>query len=150
MKAPTLKLSLNVISPGVALLLAGILGIVPAYASQTGLHVVPSPFVNNASLNAAGAISANDIWAVGEIANGSSSTQTLAEHFNGTAWSVVATPNLNATLRGVAGAATGDVWAVGHQIVISTLPPANHPIAVIYESQRSRCSTSIATSRGGR
>jgi hypothetical protein len=115
MKAPTLKLSANVIPLCIALVLGGILGVVPAFASQVGLHVVPSPFINNSSLNAAGAIASNDIWAVGEISNGSSSTQTLAEHFNGTDWSVVATPNLNATLNGVAGAATGDVWAVGNQ-----------------------------------
>jgi len=41
---------------------------------------------------------------------------TLAEHFNGTSWSVVRTPTLFASgsqLTGVAAVASNDVWAVG-------------------------------------
>jgi hypothetical protein len=81
--------------------------------SMMGLHVVPSPFVSNSSLEAAAAIADNDIWAVGSIGSGSGPFQTLAEHFDGTSWSVVPTPFGNALFSGVAGAAGNDVWAVG-------------------------------------
>jgi hypothetical protein len=92
----------------------------PAGASQsstgTGLHVVASPFISNSSLDAAAIITANDIWAVGDIQTGSTTEQTLAEHFDGTSWSVVPTPSFsNAVLNGVAGAASNDVWAVGSE-----------------------------------
>ena len=79
----------------------------------TGLHVVPSPFISNSSLDAAAVIADNDIWAVGLIGAGSGPFQTLAEHFDGTSWSVVSTPSGNAAFFGVAGAASNDVWAVG-------------------------------------
>jgi hypothetical protein len=83
--------------------------------SPTGLHVVPNPFINNSSLSATAALSSTDMWAVGDIATGSSTTQTLAEHFDGIGWSVVSTPALNASLSAVGGAAGNDVWAVGQQ-----------------------------------
>jgi hypothetical protein len=93
-------------------------GISPAAASKAGqgLHVVPSPQINNSELNAAAVIASNDVWAVGDIATTSASA-TLAEHFDGSSWSVVPTPSLNAAFSGVAGAASNDVWAVGTQVV---------------------------------
>ncbi len=44
---------------------------------------------------------------------------TLAEHFNGTSWTVVATPNpgeFGGVLSGVAAVATNNVWAVGSSV----------------------------------
>jgi hypothetical protein len=81
---------------------------------SSGLVFVPSPQVNGGSLGPGAAIAANDIWAVGGI-NTSSGEQTLAEHFNGTSWSVVPTsaPASNPKFTGVAAAASNDVWAVG-------------------------------------
>jgi hypothetical protein len=105
----------------VALLLAGSPDSV--FAQQTGFHVVSSPFINNSSLSGAGAIASNDIWAVGSIAGSKGATQTLAEHFNGSSWSVVSTPSLNASLSDVAGAAGNDVWAVGKQASGSSFNP---------------------------
>jgi len=55
------------------------------------------------------------MWAVGTIGTGSGPFQTLAEHFNGSSWSVVPTPALNGSLAGAAGAASNNVWAVGNQ-----------------------------------
>src|SRR5262249_61931198 len=69
--------------------------------------------ISNSSLDAAAVLADNDIWAVGDIVTGSTTEQTLAEHFNGTSWSVVPTPSRDATFNGVAGAASNDVWAVG-------------------------------------
>ena len=82
---------------------------------QQGLHVVPSPFINNSSLSATAAIADNDIWAVGHIAGSNSSRDvTLAEHFDGTSWSVVSTPSVRGgAFASVAALASNDVWAVG-------------------------------------
>jgi hypothetical protein len=122
----------TVFSSGLAALLAGALAAVPAAAASTaGLHVVASPFINNSCLSGAAVIGASDMWAVGDIdtgtfgcnpfqtvgtGSGGGPFQTLAEHFNGTSWSVVPTPALkDAALSGVAGAAGNNVWAVGDQ-----------------------------------
>jgi hypothetical protein len=59
-------------------------------------------------------VSANDVWAVGFY--NITTTQTLVEHWNGTAWSVVSSPNPSAGgdyLYGVAALSGNDVWAVG-------------------------------------
>ena len=113
-------------SAGLAALLVGAVGAAPA-AATSGLHVVPSPGITNSCLSGTALITSTDMWAVGDIGTGSGCNpfqivgggggpfQTLAEHFNGTSWSVVPTPALNAALSGVAGAADNDVWAVGDQ-----------------------------------
>jgi hypothetical protein len=54
-----------------------------------------------------------DCSAVGLASNGAGVQQTLAEHWNGTAWSIVATPTGTSVLLGVACVATSDCWAVG-------------------------------------
>jgi hypothetical protein len=64
------------------------------------------------------AVASNDVWAVGSVYNygGSSSPQTLTMHWNGTAWSVVPSPNPGSWrnyLYGVAALSANDVWAVG-------------------------------------
>jgi hypothetical protein len=62
------------------------------------------------------AIAPNDVWAVGFYVNGSSVYQTLAEHWDGSAWSIVTTPNVgpgNNLLTAVTAIGPGDVWAVG-------------------------------------
>ena len=58
-------------------------------------------------------IAANDAWAVGTVGN-----QTLAMHWNGSAWTVTPTPpnvvpNQEGSFYSVDAAASGDVWAVG-------------------------------------
>ena len=47
---------------------------------------------------------------------GFSPSQTLIEHWNGTTWSVVASPNVGTQLNGLNGVtavSTSDIWAVG-------------------------------------
>jgi hypothetical protein len=60
------------------------------------------------------ALSANDVWAVG-----GDSGNTLVEHWNGSAWSIVASPNAGGSsyLTGVAAISVNDVWAVGASFV---------------------------------
>ena len=67
-------------------------------------------------LNDIAAVAPNDVWAVGTYVNGSTVYQTLAEHWNGSAWSVIPTPNVGAgnnLLTSVTAIGPGDVWAVG-------------------------------------
>ena len=69
------------------------------------------------------AASSNNMWAVGseEPSKRSQVPQTLVEHWNGSRWSLVPSPNrdpsgsyaLTNTLNGVVAASPDDVWAVG-------------------------------------
>lgn len=62
------------------------------------------------------AVSANDVWAAGSyIPYGKAFSQTLIEHWDGTSWSVVKSPNAGffATLDGMVATSRSDVWAVG-------------------------------------
>jgi hypothetical protein len=119
------RLVCTIFCSGLTAVLAGALGVAPAAAAAKGLHIVQSPVITNSCLSGADVIAPTDMWAVGDIGTGcnpfqtvggsSGTFQTLAEHFDGTSWSAVATPALNAALSGVAGAAGNDVWAVGDQ-----------------------------------
>jgi hypothetical protein len=86
----------------------------------TGLHVVPSPTISRSILTATSAITSSDIWAVGFINLAPNPQKLLAEHWNGSTWSVVATPNPpgagGSQFHGVAAAASNDVWAVGQTV----------------------------------
>ncbi len=85
--------------------------------------IVPSPNdgTGNTHLTGVTAISATDVWAVGDFQITTSAGtvfQTLTEHWNGAAWSIVPSPSPSGTtsgseLRGVAAVSTTDVWAVG-------------------------------------
>jgi hypothetical protein len=63
------------------------------------------------SLYGVAAHSANDIWPVGV-----SNSKTLVDHWDGTRWSLVPSPNLHAGWNGLSAVglgALGEVWAVG-------------------------------------
>jgi hypothetical protein len=80
-------------------------------------HFVFSPgAAGNNVLFSTASINAGDIWAVGVQTNASGYDQLLAEHWNGTSWSVVPTPNrtvFHNDFNAVAAISTNDVWAVG-------------------------------------
>jgi len=63
------------------------------------------------------AITSSDVWAVGFSASPTTDYATLAEHWNGSAWSIVPTPNPpglpTVSLNAVAAISTNDIWAVG-------------------------------------
>jgi hypothetical protein len=74
------------------------------------------------------AVSANDIWAVGNSTNAGGFDRALAEHWNGNTWTVVATPDPGAyhdDLSGVKAISTNDVWAVGAYTVDAAGTMAN-------------------------
>jgi hypothetical protein len=95
--------------------------------------VVPSPNIPDwtNALNSVTIVSANDVWAVGiatstyYISDGDpiTSSQTIIQHWNGSAWSIVPSPNpgdgnnyygtITNELYGVAAVSASDVWAVG-------------------------------------
>ena len=81
--------------------------------------IVPSPNPTAvAQLYGVASITTNDVWAVGNSLTNASPryNQTLAEHWNGSQWSIVPTMNLgssNNEFSGVAAVSTNDVWAVG-------------------------------------
>jgi hypothetical protein len=85
----------------------------------TTWSIVASPTVaSNDTLTGVAARSATDIWAVGFRQDRSGAIpidRTLTEHWNGSAWSVVASPNVggNDNLLNAVAAVPGDVWAVG-------------------------------------
>ncbi len=85
-------------------------------------HGVP----RNASLHAVSAVSANDVWAVG-TKRVAGKPLPYAEHFDGTAWTVVNVPlppgQSEAVLTDVAAASATDVWAVG-----ATTAGRSHPV----------------------
>lgn len=79
--------------------------------------------VQNTYLNAVTALTAKNAWAVGESQSGSV-TQTLIEHWNGTAWQIVPSPNVSPVtndLDAVAAVSTNDIWAVGFYVLNGSL-----------------------------
>jgi hypothetical protein len=68
---------------------------------------------NNATIFGVSADATNDVWAVGSVAENS----TFIEHYNGSAWSVVPSPNPGVgwnILFGVTALAPNNVWAAGY------------------------------------
>ncbi|HYS39249.1 MAG TPA: hypothetical protein VEO01_26840, partial [Pseudonocardiaceae bacterium] len=83
-------------------------------------HVVATPALDTQRdyLTSATALSADDVWAVGERQDHAGLFSTLVEHFDGHRWTVVPSPNPGAAgdhLYGVAAASADDVWAVGQR-----------------------------------
>jgi len=103
----------------VALLLAAM--VAPGIAAPLdtcGWGVVFTPNASLASNELAGVayLSANDVWAVGSyFTDDYVERKTLAEHWNGTAWTIVASQNTGGYnwLSAVAAISSDDVWAVG-------------------------------------
>ena len=78
----------------------------------------PSPNAADNQFFRVTTLSACDVWAVGNYrAVSTGPLLSLAEHWNGTAWKVVPTPNPGTStnfLRAVSAFSASDVWAVGH------------------------------------
>lgn len=78
----------------------------------------PSPGTAFNALYSISAVSANDIWAVGSYAQKAAPTVklTLVEHWDGSEWSVVPSPNPGSqynNLNGVDAISADNVWAAG-------------------------------------
>jgi uncharacterized protein (TIGR03118 family) len=95
--------------------------------------VVPTPSFNSDDIAGVAGVASNDVWAVGSVTTVShkkSSTDTLIEHWNGSSWSVVPTPNPpnGGLLNAVTAVSSNDVWAVG-----SVLDSTGAPVAALVE-----------------
>jgi len=80
---------------------------------------VPQPGSVRDMLFGASAVSTNDVWVVGDQEGASRRFGTLAEHWDGKAWSAVATPDPGAAgshLYAVDAVSAHNVWAVGQQL----------------------------------
>ena len=95
-------------------------GLVAAGPANAAFSVVPSPnaFAGNNTLNGVSASSASDAWAVGTLRSGQDDAGigTLTERWNGTAWSIVPSPDTlrnDDVLNGVADLSPSNAWAVG-------------------------------------
>src|SRR5262249_60250257 len=95
-------------------------GTVSGQRNAPSWSAVASPSPAGAVLDAlagAAVVAANDVWAVGESQNSSGIPATLIEQWNGTSWSIVASPaSGSASLLSGASAdpASGQAWAVGN------------------------------------
>jgi hypothetical protein len=92
--------------------------------SWTGVKT-PNVGTGNGHLNAVLALAPNNVWAVGlSTPTGAqqSATQTLIEHFDGTSWSVVPSPNVGSNdfqsnqLLGLTANSPDDIWAFGSHL----------------------------------
>jgi hypothetical protein len=80
----------------------------------------PNPGAKNDFLNTPVAIARDNVWVVGSqgsTGDEGAGARTLVEHWNGSNWSVVTSPNVSGTnqdiLRGAAATSSSDVWAAG-------------------------------------
>lgn len=106
----------------------------------------PNPLSGNSSdqnwLTAVSAVSAKDVWAVGRYGNhdGGAYDQTLIEHWNGSRWTVVPSPNPGGStydddLWGVAAVTSQDAWAVGAVGFFGDTPESN-PLALHWDGSQ--------------
>ena len=81
---------------------------------------VPVPAGQQATLSAVDDLSPGNAWAVGTSFSGGVGGLTLIEHWNGTSWSIVPSPNPAAGIPGdtdvltaISGTGPGNLWAAG-------------------------------------
>jgi hypothetical protein len=88
-------------------------------------NVVASPNrTGNNLLESTAANAVNDVWSVGISNDSSTASQTLAEHWNGTTWSIVPTVNPGTRhnrLFSVSAVSSNNVWAVGEYDINAAL-----------------------------
>jgi hypothetical protein len=103
---------------GAAIALASPALAAPAWVITPTVNPSPQPVAFSNVLNAVDARTSTDAWAVGNFLgpNDDDGQVMLAEHWNGSAWSQVPTPDImrsDEKLNAVSAAAANDVWAVG-------------------------------------
>jgi len=127
--------------------------------------VVASPntstTVNN-QLSSLSATSATDVWAAGSYAGGTAAApvnQTLLEHYDGTAWTIVTSPDTSPTagniLTSISADSTTDVWAVGSYVGGTAAAPVLQTLIEHYDgtawtiASSPNVGTSVPNSLGG-
>jgi len=101
-------LSLLVVGPGASGLVCG-----PSWSTVASSEHLNKP-------RAIATIASNDIWVVGSTRKTEDLIRTGAEHWDGSSWSQIPTPDVGAgenALNGVDASASNNVWAVGYSEV---------------------------------
>jgi hypothetical protein len=91
------------------------------FAGKFSWSIVSTPDTSPSEINlfmAVTCVSSSDCWAVGqgnmEPGGPDGDAHALAEHWNGTTWSIVATPSAGLDLNAVSCITSSDCWAVGN------------------------------------
>jgi hypothetical protein len=104
-----------------------------AWAASWVIQTSPNPSSTENYLNGVTATSSTNAWAVGTYDNSNGTRRTLAEHFDGSTWTKVSTPNkgtVDTELNGVRGTSASNVWAVGFYADSGLI---NHPLIEHYD-----------------
>ena len=133
---------------GTAIISTAIISTAGPAAAASGWTVVGVPSTgNNVIINGMSERTSTDAWAVGTqfVAAGQVPAPPAAYHWNGTAWSLSATPALgvNAGLNAVSASSATDAWAVGF-----TLPSGYRVRQPLYEHWNGSA-WSVASGPGG-
>lgn len=86
---------------------------------QWNIAAIPQPGSRRDMLFAASALSPSDVWVIGDQEGADGRFETLAEHWDGTRWSVLPTPDPGVSgnhLYAVDAVSPDDVWAAGQQL----------------------------------
>jgi hypothetical protein len=110
----------------------------------TSWTIVDSPNANNTEDNvlySVSCVSSSDCWAVGHYFNpGNTVTtlsvyQTLVEHWDGTSWDIVTSPNFspntNNGLESIACLSSSDCWAAGYYYQTASTSPNNVTVVAL-------------------
>src|SRR5215472_11807578 len=87
--------------------------------SQWSVVNIPQPGSGRDMLFGATALSPSDVWVVGDQEGQNGKFETLAEHWDGSGWTVLQTPDPGSTgnhLYGVDAVSANNVWAAGMQL----------------------------------
>jgi phosphatidylserine/phosphatidylglycerophosphate/cardiolipin synthase-like enzyme len=89
----------------------------PTATCEPSWRIVDGPDTGSGSyLYGVASPASNDMWAVGKYYTSPGQYRTLVEHWDGSGWTVVASPNVGSepnSLKAVAAVSTNNVWAVG-------------------------------------
>src|SRR5215831_3844889 len=133
----------NFARPGAAWIFPTLIAFALSAGAQTSIFSVqntPNPNPRGDTLNAVAATSTSDAWAVGfQNDNNLNDSRTLTQHWSGTKWTTIASPNPGSTpnctnsntgnvLTAVSTVSSNDVWAVGYFFTCTSLlkPMALH------------------------
>jgi hypothetical protein len=100
----------------------GLLTTMMLHGDGKSWHVVATPPLrtnDNSAFNGVVALATHNVYAVGYQPAANGAVLTLIEHFNGSAWSVVPSPNGNSTgnvLQAISADSPTDIWAVGDRV----------------------------------
>ena len=88
----------------------------------------PNSGSGNNKLFSVSAVSSDDVWAAGSYLDQQGAARTLIEHWDGSAWNIVGSPNIGSGynyLNGVTAISASDIWAAGYACTSNCLPSAD-------------------------